>query len=151
MKTWKSLIVFVVAVFAVAMLGALAKPDAWYNTLAKPPFNPPAWVFAPVWTVLYFAIAVAGWRIYSRLGWVRPMNWWVAQLALNGIWSPLFFGLHTIAAALGDIVLLLVAVVITTAQFFRRDRIAGLLMTPYAVWVSFATALTASIWHLNKG
>ncbi len=149
MKRWKSLAGFLVIVFGIAMLGAFAKPDAWYDALAKPSFNPPAWVFAPVWTVLYAAIAVAGWRIHARCGWTRPMKWWAAQLALNGAWSPLFFGMHGITAALADIVVLLIAVMVTAALFFRRDRIAGWLMLPYAAWVAFATVLTASIWFLN--
>jgi len=149
MKSWKSLAGFLGVVFAVAMAGALAKPDAWYASLAKPSFNPPAWVFAPVWTLLYIAIAIAGWRIYTRRGWDRSLSLWAMQLGLNGIWSPIFFGLHDITAALCDIVLLLIAVVATAVAFFRRDRIAGGLMLPYSLWVAFATVLTASIWHLN--
>jgi len=149
MKAWKSLIVFLIVVFAVALIGATAKPDAWYAGLQKPAFNPPNWLFAPVWTILYIAMAIAAWRVYVRRGFDASLALWSLQLALNAAWSPLFFDLHAIPLALVDIALLLLAVAATAWLFFRRNRVAGGLMLPYAAWVALATLLTYSIWRLN--
>lgn len=149
MKSSKSLWVFLAVVLGVGMIGALAAPDAWYASLQKPSFNPPNWVFAPVWTALYAAMAVAAWRVYRVRGFDVSLRMWSVQLALNGIWSPLFFGWHSLTMALVDIVALLVAVIVTLVLFMRRDRVAGWLLVPYAMWVSFATLLTVSIWRLN--
>lgn len=124
----------------------------WYRTLAKPPFNPPDWVFAPVWTVLFFMMAVAGWRVWRRDGrrWTRlPLALYALQLALNLVWSIAFFGMRSIGGALVDIVALLLAILATTAVFWRRDRVAGMLFIPYATWVAFAAVLNAAIWRLN--
>lgn len=149
MKQWKSLIAFVALVAVAAACGSLALPDAWYAALAKPSFNPPNAIFAPVWTVLYVLIAVAAWRVWRVAGLCAAIVLWLVQLACNAIWSPLFFGAHRIDLALADILLLDALVVATTAQFFRRDRIAGWLLVPYLAWIAFATVLTAAIWRLN--
>ena len=149
MRSWKGLIVYLIVVAIAAAGGSLAMPDAWYAALAKPSFNPPNWIFAPVWSVLYFLMAVAAWRVHRVAGFGAASVIWLVQLVLNAIWSPIFFGLHSLGGALVDIGVLLVLVVATTAMFFRRDRVAGWMMTPYAAWVAFATLLTASIWRLN--
>lgn len=149
MRQWKSLLVFLLIVFGVATASAFAKPDAWYAGLTKPWFNPPNWIFAPVWTLLYTVMAVAAWRVYVRRGFDVEICIWGLQLAPNALWSPFFFGLHNIAAALIDVVVLLIAVVTTGIVFYRRDRIAGMLLAPYAAWVTFACLLTFSIWRLN--
>ena len=149
MKTAKSLVVFLALVFAVGAIGSIARPDAWYAALAKPWFNPPNAVFAPVWSALYLTIAIAAWRVNRNSGADASILVWGVQLALNGIWSPLFFGWHNLTAALIDIALLLVLVVLNVVLFMRRDRVAGWLMMPYAIWVGFATLLTVSIWRLN--
>ena len=149
MRDGKSLMIFVLLVAVAGACGSLAMPDAWYAALAKPSFNPPNWIFAPVWTALYLAMAVAAWRVYRRAGFDAALGLWIAQLVCNAIWSPLFFGAHRIDFALADIVALLVLLIATTILFFRRDRIAGWLMVPYVAWVSFATLLTFSIFRLN--
>jgi translocator protein len=149
MRNWKSLIVFVLIVAAAAATGSLSAPDAWFNALQKPWFNPPTWVFPPVWSLLYIMIAVAGWRIYRMTGMGFALGFWIAQLIVNAMWTPLFFGLHRIDLALADIVVLDVIVIATIFVFFRRDRIAGWLLIPYLAWISFATALTFAIWRLN--
>lgn len=130
------------------LIGRLTGPDAWFAGLAKPGFNPPAWVFAPVWTALYVLIAVAGWRA-SRTGHAKAIALWWTQLALNFAWTPLFFGAHRIDLALATIVLLLAAICAFIAIAVRTDRIAALFFVPYAAWVAFATALTYSILRLN--
>jgi benzodiazapine receptor len=145
----EGLLLFLLLAAIAGAIGSPAVPDAWYAALAKPSFNPPNWIFAPVWTLLYIGMAIAAWRVYRAAGWDAALGTWVAQLVFNGAWSPLFFGLHRIDLALADIRVPLALVVKTTALFFRRDRIAGSLMVPYAAWVSFATLLTGSIGRLN--
>jgi tryptophan-rich sensory protein len=125
---------------------------SWYPTLNKPVFTPPDWVFAPAWTVLYAAMAVAGWRVWRKVGFAsgrNAMTLFAIQLLLNGAWSFLFFGAQSIGIALVDIVVLLLVIAATTAAFWRIDRIAGLLFVPYLLWVGYATALNAGIWLAN--
>ena len=148
-------IAFLAPCLAVSALGGAATATSvhtWYRTLAKPPFNPPDWVFAPVWTLLFFMMAVAAWRVWRRDG-LRRARWAMTlfgiQLALNLTWSLLFFGLRSVGAALAEIIVLLFAIVATGALFWRHDRIAGALFIPYAGWVAFATVLNAAIWRLN--
>lgn len=130
-------------------LGYLTAPGEWYAGLRKPPFNPPAWIFGPVWTGLYVLIAIAGWRVWERgrTGW--PMKLWWVQLALNFLWTPVFFSAHQIGAALVVILLLLAAVLGFILSGQQLDRVAAWLFIPYAVWVAFASLLNGSIWVLN--
>ena len=131
------------------LIGLMTLPGEWYAGLAKPPFNPPSWVFAPVWTLLYIMVAVAGWRTWQRGPRSAAMAVWFAQLALNFVWSPVFFGAHRIGAALAVIVALLATIIAFIVIAWPRDRIAGLLFTPYAAWVAFATLLNGALWYLN--
>jgi translocator protein len=149
MRHWKSLVVFLVITFAAAATGTLSAPDAWFNALSKPWFNPPTWVFPPVWTALYVLMAIAAWRVYRVSGFGSAIALWIAQLVCNAAWTPLFFGWHRVDLAFADIALLVLLIIATTVAFFRRDRIAGALMVPYLGWVGFATALTFAIWRLN--
>jgi len=149
------LIGFLALALGVGIFAALVtEPNvvSWYPTLAKPSFNPPNWVFAPVWTTLYVLMAIAGWRVWRITDFgATPMLYWVMQLALNFAWSFIFFGAHQIFAALIEIAMLWIAVLVTTIAFFRVDRIAGALFVPYLLWVSFAAALNAAIYQLNPG
>ena len=146
---------FIVLCFAVAAAGGAVTSTSvgtWYAGLAKPSFNPPDWLFGPVWTTLYVMIAIAGWRVWCRRGQAGAklaLGAWGVQLALNLAWSFLFFGGRLIGAALVEIGVLLAAIVITAVLFWRIDRIAGALLIPYVAWVSFATLLNASLWWLN--
>ena len=128
--------------------------STWYPTLAKPPFNPPAWVFGPVWTLLYIMMGVAVffvWRKGLDADGVRiALTVFAIQLVLNGLWSILFFGLHAPGWALVEIILLWAAIGTTTWLFWRVAPVAGALMLPYWAWVSFATVLNASLWSLNR-
>ena len=134
----------------VASLVTVPNIPSWYHALAKPSFNPPDGVFAPVWTGLYVLMAVAAWRVWRKAGLLsRPLELYAVQLALNGAWSLLFFGAHAVGLALAEIALLLVLILATMQSFWNRDRIAGLLFLPYAAWVLFAGALNAAIWRLN--
>lgn len=138
-----------------AALGSAAtvpRIDDWYATLNKPLWTPPSWVFGPVWTVLYIAMAVAAWLVWRQREtggvWV-PLLLFAVQLALNMAWSWLFFGLKSPALGFADIVLLWIAIAATLVAFWGRSRVAGLLLAPYLVWVTFAAALNYSIWQLN--
>jgi len=124
----------------------------WYPTLAKPSFNPPDWVFGPVWTTLYVLMAIAAWLVWRRSGLhgARPaLVLFAVQLALNLAWSLLFFGAHRVDLALADIVVLWAALVATAIAFRRHSTMATVLMLPYLAWVSFASLLNFSIWRLN--
>jgi tryptophan-rich sensory protein len=146
----RALVLFLVLVMGGGLvIGFMTAPGDWYAGLAKPSFNPPAWVFAPVWTVLYGLIAVAGWRAFvrDRAGW--PMKVWWVQLALNFLWSPVFFAAHRVDLALLDVLLLLAAVLAFIAASWRQDRVAALMFAPYAAWVAFASVLNGAVWMLN--
>lgn len=131
------------------LIGLMTLPGEWYAGLAKPPFNPPNWIFAPVWTLLYIMVAVAGWRTWQRGPRSAAMALWFVQLALNFVWSPVFFGAHRIGGALAVIVALLAAIIAFIVMAWPRDRIAALLFTPCAAWVAFATLLNGALWYLN--
>ena len=131
------------------LIGVATAPGDWYAGLQKPPFNPPNWLFGPVWTVLYILIAIAGWRIWRRDPHGAAMKFWIAQLALNFIWSPLFFSAHLPGAAFVVIIALLVVILALIMLTLDRERVSAWLLVPYALWVAFAALLNASIWWLN--
>jgi len=128
-------------------------PDAWFQSLEKPFFNPPNWVFAPVWTVLYILIAISAWLVWRPKGFHGsarfPLVLFLIQLVMNGAWSWLFFGKHRIDWALLDIVALFVLLVGLITLFYRENKLAAWLLVPYAAWVSFATLLNTAFWQLN--
>ena len=149
-----SLLFFVGLCLAVGALGGWVTATSvktWYPTLSKPSFTPPDAVFGPVWTVLYVLMGIAAWRV-RRAGAVaarEAMTLFALQLALNLLWSVVFFGLQKIGVAVLVIVLLEAAILATIAMFHRLDRIAAALMLPYALWVAFAAVLNIAIWRLN--
>ena len=149
---WWMLAGFLVVTFGVATVGGIATSGSvrsWYPTLTKPAWNPPGWVFGPVWTALYAMMAVAAWLVWRQAGWGGALALFGMQLALNAAWSPLFFGLHRIDLALGDIVLMWAAIVATMVAFWKVTPAAGWLFVPYLLWVTFATALNFALWRLN--
>jgi tryptophan-rich sensory protein len=122
----------------------------WYAGLTKPSFNPPNWIFAPVWTTLYVLMGAAAWRAWRKVGLMSvALSLYFVQLTLNFAWSLIFFAQHQIALALVDLAGLWIATLATTIAFLRTDRWAGLLMLPYLVWVGFAGVLNYEIWRLN--
>lgn len=144
------LALFLVVVIGVgAGIGLLSAPGEWYASLAKPPFNPPGWLFGPVWFVLYLLIAIAGWRTFMTEPNGAAMKLWYAQMALNWLWSPVWFSLHALWPAFAVIVALDLVVLAFIASRWRRDRTAALLFVPYAAWVLFASLLNFSIGLLN--
>ena len=127
----------------------------WYPTLIKPVFNPPNWIFPIAWTILYIMMGVAGGLIWNYLESdqekvKKAFTFFIIQLALNALWSYLFFGLHNPFLALIEIILLWLMIFETYTQFKKIDKVAGMLLIPYLAWVTFATVLNASIWWLNK-
>jgi translocator protein len=138
--------------FSAPSLGAFFGPGEWYASLAKPEWNPPGWVFGPVWSALYAMMAVAAWLVWRRGGFAaqrRPLGAFLAQLALNALWTPLFFGLHWPGVAFAEILLLWFAIAWTLAEFWRVHRAAAWLLVPYLAWVSFAAVLNGALWRLN--
>ena len=131
------------------IIGLFTAPGPWYAELTKPSFNPPGWIFGPVWTVLYVLIAIAGWRVFQRDPSGPAMKLWWAQLALNFAWSPVFFALHNIGLALVIIVVLLAVILAFIAVARRTDTVSAWLFVPYACWVGFASVLNGAIWQLN--
>ncbi len=149
------LVVFVVLCLAAGAAGGIVTgPEigGWYQTLEKPAWQPPNWIFGPVWTTLYLMMAVAAWLIWkpAGLGAARfPLVLFIVQLVLNVAWSWIFFGMHRPGWAVLELVVLWLAIAVTTWAFFRRSSIAGWLMVPYLAWVSFAGVLNFEIWRLN--
>ncbi|MER8902375.1 TspO/MBR family protein [Mesorhizobium sp. M0772] len=150
MQRYVSLLLFLILVLGGGLLiGYATLPGEWYASLAKPPFNPPNWVFAPAWTLLYVLIAVAGWRTWERERAGAAMKIWALQLVLNFAWSPTFFGAKQMGPALVVILALLASIALFIATVWNRDRVSGWLFAPYALWVAFATLLNASLLLLN--
>ena len=148
-----SLLFWLAVSYVPALTGIFFQPDEWFRRLVKPEWNPPAWLFGPVWTTLYFLIGVAVYRVARRSdhpALPAALTWFFVQLALNALWSPLFFGLHRPDLALVCIVTLWVAILGTMRAFARITPASAALLVPYLLWVSFATALNAAIWHLNR-
>lgn len=150
--------VMVATCIAVGYFSGLATQSSvndWYPTLAKPSFNPPSWLFAPVWSMLYIMMGVAGGLVWARMDFEREavrnaLFLFAVQLGLNGLWSLLFFGLKNPLLALIEIALLLLMIFETYVKFKKIDKVAGWLFIPYLLWVTFATMLNAGIWWLNK-
>ncbi|RZJ71576.1 TspO/MBR family protein [Flavobacterium sp.] len=127
----------------------------WYVTIEKPSFNPPNWIFAPVWSALYFFMGVAAGLVWARIDFERnevkkALIFFFIQLALNALWSYLFFGLQNPLLALVEIVLLWLMIYETWLKFGRINKLSGWLFVPYLLWVAFAAVLNASIWYLNR-
>jgi len=165
-RSGRGLIALVISMTIPLALGAVGGAitaraiPVWYAGLAKPTWNPPPWLFGPVWTLLYLGMGVAAWRIWRRgsapeaNGAVRAatrtaLAAYALQLVLNANWTPVFFGLRRIDLAFLIIVAMLAAILETTRRFYRLDRGAAWLLIPYLGWVTFATVLNGRIWQLN--
>lgn len=140
---------FLAACLAAASTGALFSPGDWYVKLNKPSWTPPDWLFPIAWTLLYISIAVAAARVAPIEGSAYAMGFWAAQIALNTLWTPVFFGRQKLGGGMFVIAMLWLAVLGTLLTFWPLDRLAGLLIVPYLVWVSYAAALNFSIWRAN--
>lgn len=148
------LVGWLVVTFAAGSLGAIASSRAasFYGQLSQPNWAPPAWLFGPVWSVLYIAMAIAAWLVWRERGFrgARRALWlYVVQLVANALWTWLFFVLHLGALSLAEIVVLWLLIAATIFSFWPVHRLAALLLVPYLAWVSFACALNFSLWRLN--
>lgn len=150
-----ALVLFVGLCLGIGALGAAVTATSlsdWYPSLAKPSFNPPNWIFGPVWTTLYVLMGIAAWRVWRTTGPEiarGPLSVFALQLAVNLGWSVAFFGLRNIGLAVAVILTLDLLVLVTALMFRRIDRPAALLLVPYLAWIAFATVLTIALWRLN--
>lgn len=149
-------IINIAITLAIGALGGWATAQSvktWYPTLNKPSFNPPNWLFAPVWTTLYILIGIAAYLVWVRrdkiVHFPRTVAIYLIQLILNLSWSFIFFYLHEVGFALAEIILLLIIIVINASMFYKINKWAGLIFIPYILWVSFASFLTYNIFILN--
>jgi len=152
MKNSIGLVAWLAITFAAAFIGSRHMPGDWYAALVKPSWNPPNWIFGPVWTLLYITMAVAAWLVWRRAGFGGAglgLGLFVGHLALNALWSYLFFGLQRIDLALYDIAALWVSIIAVMVLFWRINPVAGVMMLPYLAWVSFAAVLNFTLWRLN--
>ncbi len=152
-SSWIGLGCWLAVTLAAAWIGSRFQPGDWYAGLIKPALTPPAWVFGPVWTLLYVMMATAAWLVWRRYGLVKAigrLGLFLGQLALNALWSYLFFGLQRPGLAFLDIAVLWLAILATFIAFWRSYPAAGVLLLPYLLWVSFATYLNFQFWRLNS-
>lgn len=149
------LVVSVLLSVALGSLGGLftlSEIPVWYAGLQKPSFNPPNWIFGPVWTVLYFLMGVSFylvWKENKSSERNRAMGWFGVQFLLNFCWSMIFFHFHQTGWAMVEIIFMWVAILITLLQFGKISSLAAWLLVPYISWVSFASVLNYAIWQLN--
>jgi benzodiazapine receptor len=141
--------------FGAAFVGSIfttPSVPSWYAGLIKPSWTPPSWIFGPVWSALYLMMALAAWLVWRRSGLAAasiPITLFMVQLGLNVMWSILFFGLKMPGVAFGEIIILWFAILATAIAFWRSTPVAGYLLLPYLIWVTFATVLNLAIWRMN--
>jgi tryptophan-rich sensory protein len=143
---------WILAALAAGWIGSLFSPGAWYDSLVKPAWTPPGFVFGPVWTVLYILMGVAAWLVWKREGFSAArlaLSFFLGQLFLNALWSYLFFGALRPDLAYLEIIVLWVVILITTILFWRKKPIAAILLFPYLSWVGFASFLNLALWKMN--
>lgn len=152
MRSGLALVALLALSFGAASMGGFFLPGEWYADLHKPAWNPPNWIFAPVWSALYIMMAISAWLIWKRGGFSCQrvaLSLFLLQLVFNALWSPLFFGLRNPVLGLVDIALLWLALLFTTFAFWKVHALAGALLAPYVAWVSFAGVLNFTLWRLN--
>jgi benzodiazapine receptor len=154
-ESWMSLLPFVVICFAAAGVGSLftsSSVNTWYTQLRRPEWTPPNWIFGPVWRTLYLMMAISAWLVWR--GSDSPaskfaLTLFAIQLVLNTLWSIVFFGLHKVGPAFGEILLLWMMIIATAVAFLPLSLLAAWLLIPYIVWVAFASYLNFRIWQMN--
>ncbi len=148
------LMAWIVVAFLPAMSAAFVDIGPWYDSLTRPAWTPPSWVFGPVWTLLYLLMGIAAWRVwlphgFSDRGALRALLLFLVHLILNAAWTLLFFGLRLLAPAAIEIVILWSMILALSFLFWKRDRIAGMLLIPYLLWVTYAATLSIEFAFLN--
>ncbi len=154
-RTWPGLLAWILVAFVPAATAAFVDTGPWYDTLNRPAWTPPSWVFAPVWTLLYLLMGIAAWRVWARHGFgdrrTRPaLVLFLVHLIFNAAWTWLFFGLHMLTAAAVEIVVLWAMILALAGLFWKRDRFAGALVLPYLLWVTYAATLSIGFAILNS-
>jgi translocator protein len=154
LKRWLGLVVWVLAPLVIGGgIGSLSPPGAWFEQLARPDWQPPNWVFGPVWTALYVLMGVAAWLVWDRYGFRGPARTALilfgVHLLFNAAWSAIFFGLQSPGLAFAEILVLWALIVALVVLFWRLRPVAGALLLPYLAWVSFAAVLNYTIWQMN--
>ena len=147
-----SLILILVITFIVPMIGSYTTStfkEPWYSQIILPSFNPPSWVFAPVWSSLYFLMSLAIWKIWVKSFDTKLLKIYFIHLFFNSTWSIIFFGFHLIGVALLNLVIILIFITILMREYFLKDKVSFYLMTPYLAWSSYALILNSSIFLLN--
>ncbi|SDG13814.1 tryptophan-rich sensory protein TspO [Pseudomonas abietaniphila] len=142
--------IFLIACCAAATTGIIFKPGAWYASLQKPRFTPPNWLFPVAWTTIYLLLAWAGYRLTQLPGSETVLALWAAQIALNTLWTPVFFGANRMLAAMVILAVLWVVVAVMVVMALQLDVITGLILFPYLVWLCVAAALNFSILRQNR-
>lgn len=150
------LLAWILVSFMPAATAVFVDTGAWYESLNRPAWTPPSWVFGPVWTVLYLMMGIAAWRVWSKsgfgdLGARRALTLYLVHLFFNAAWTWLFFGLHMLTAAAVEIVILWMMIVALVVLFWKCDRLAGALLLPYLLWVTYAVTLSVGFAVMNSG
>lgn len=139
---------------AIGGMATTSSVDGWYSEVIKPPWNPPNWIFGPVWSILYLMMGVSAWLIWKDSEFKKAnleLGWFAFHLVLNVLWSVIFFGLKSPGWAAIEIVFLWISIAVSILLFFRRSKLAAILLVPYLAWVTFAMFLNYAIWSLNRG
>ena len=147
-----SLVIILLVTFIAPMIGSYATAtfkEPWYSEIILPSFNPPSWVFAPVWTTLYLLMSIAIWKIWKKSFNTRILKIYFVHLFFNSTWSIVFFGFHLIGLALVNLIIILLFIIFLMKKYFIRDKISFYLMIPYLAWSSYALILNSSIFLLN--
>lgn len=148
---WPVFATYLAACFAAAATGAMFQPAGWYDGLAKPRWTPPGWVFPVVWTTLYLCMAFAAMRVSGLAGNGQAMAFWALQIALNTLWTPVFFGAKRMGFSVVVMGALVFAVLGMLVTFWRLDGLAALMLVPYVAWLALAAPLNIWIWRNNRG
>ena len=147
-----SLLILLLVTFIAPVIGSYVTSvfkEPWYSEIIQPSFNPPSWVFPPVWTTLYVMMSIAIWRVWIAFFNFRILKLYFFHLFFNCIWSIIFFGFHQIGLALINIIVILFFIIILMIEYLKIDKLSFYLMIPYFLWSSFALVLNASILFLN--
>lgn len=154
-QKWLGLPVWIIIAYLPSATAAFVDTGAWYDSLNRPVWTPPSWVFGPVWTLLYLLMGIAAWRVWARHGLGHrstrlALGLFLVHLILNAAWTWIFFGLHMLTAAAAEIVVLWAMILVLVVLFWKRDRPAGALLVPYLLWVTYAVTLSIGFAIMNS-
>ena len=151
-KKYLSLFIILLITFLASAIGGFTTTsfkEPWYSQIILPSYNPPSWVFAPVWTLLYVMMSIAIWKIWINLFDLKLLKLYFIHLFFNGTWSVVFFGFHQIGLALVNLIIIIIFIVMLMKKYLIKDKLSFYLMIPYFLWSSYALILNSSIFLLN--